>query len=97
MESITPLFTTIKSLPLLWPQQCPILFSSGAVAAHAATGTGRTALHQAALQGHLDTCMALVDSGADPAARDFSNQNPKMLASGNGHADVVAYFGEYLA
>ncbi|XP_047435062.1 cyclin-dependent kinase inhibitor 2A [Mugil cephalus] len=53
--------------------------------------TGTTPLHDAARTGFVDTVRLLVESGADPQARDNKNCLPVDLARQNGHADVVAF------
>ncbi|HEX9795092.1 MAG TPA: ankyrin repeat domain-containing protein [Planctomycetota bacterium] len=50
---------------------------------------GETALHWAALRGHPDLCVFLVEHGADPRAvgyrQDRSGRTPVQLAQDNGH------------
>lgn len=55
-----------------------------------ATGHGgRTALHEAALAGHLAVADALLSAGADPAARDALDRQPVHEAARGGHLDLV--------
>lgn len=49
-----------------------------APAMHAGTNkAGDTALHIAALKGHVGACRGLVDGGADPLRRNAKNRRPR--------------------
>ncbi|CAB1120608.1 unnamed protein product [Ectocarpus sp. CCAP 1310/34] len=50
---------------------------------------GKTPLHWAAGQGHVDTVLALVNAGALVDSRDHFNATPLMLAALGGHEHVV--------
>lgn len=51
----------------------------------------RTPLHAAAAKGHADVVALLLENGANPMARDTSdNATPLHWAAENGHLDVVA-------
>lgn len=54
---------------------------------------GNTALHEAALNGHLDLVKLLVKHGADVNIQSFEmfKDTPLIDASANGHLDVVKY------
>jgi len=52
---------------------------------------GVTALHLAALQGHLGVVKTLLEKGADPQARNDEGLTPAMLALRNGHIEVAKY------
>jgi ankyrin repeat protein len=53
---------------------------------------GNTALHWAALGGHLDAVKLLVETGASPALANDKNYVPLDLASFNNQVEVVDYF-----
>ncbi len=53
---------------------------------------GNTALHWAALNGHLAVVKLLVEAGASPALANDKNYVPLDLASLNDKVDVVDYF-----
>ncbi|CAB1120601.1 unnamed protein product [Ectocarpus sp. CCAP 1310/34] len=50
---------------------------------------GKTPLHWAAGQGHVDTVLALVDAGALVDSRDHFKATPLMLAALGGHEHVI--------
>ncbi|GAB6196154.1 ankyrin repeat domain-containing protein [Lysobacter xanthus] len=50
---------------------------------------GRSALHVAALAGHVEIVNVLLDAGADPALADAQGRTPLMDAVRGGHDDVV--------
>ncbi|XVF04858.1 hypothetical protein REPUB_Repub05bG0121500 [Reevesia pubescens] len=50
---------------------------------------GRTALHMAAANGHLDMVEYLIGSGADVNASNVENNTPLHWACLNGHVEVV--------
>ena len=51
--------------------------------------TGRTALHEAAIYGYLETVRCLLASGADKTAQDRWGQTAATLSRRNGHAEVA--------
>ncbi|XVF47240.1 hypothetical protein PTKIN_Ptkin03bG0093500 [Pterospermum kingtungense] len=50
---------------------------------------GRTALHMAAANGHLDIVQYLIGSGVDVNASNVENNTPLHWACLNGHVEVV--------
>ncbi|KAL4203682.1 hypothetical protein AMTRI_Chr01g105130 [Amborella trichopoda] len=50
---------------------------------------GRTALHMAAANGHLEVVDYLIRNGADPNASNMENNTPLHYACLNGHTQVV--------
>ncbi|OQR82320.1 ankyrin repeat protein [Achlya hypogyna] len=50
---------------------------------------GTTPLHEAAKNGHLEVCQALISAGADMNARNKDGSTPLHKAAKNGHLDVV--------
>jgi ankyrin repeat protein len=48
-----------------------------------------SALHAAALRGHVEACIALVELGAVVNALDDGGCTPVLLAADGGYADVV--------
>lgn len=60
----------------------------------AANEFGNTALHWAALGGHLETVKALMEAGAAPALANGGDYVPLDLALSKGHDAVVKYFFE---
>ncbi|MBJ6985069.1 ankyrin repeat domain-containing protein [Luteimonas sp. MC1750] len=50
---------------------------------------GRSALHEAALAGHVEIIGALLDARADPDARDSTGRTPLLDAAGGGHAAAL--------
>ena len=51
--------------------------------------TARTPLHMAARQGHVEVCELLLARGADVLAPEGHGAPPLVLASFEGHEDVV--------
>jgi hypothetical protein len=51
--------------------------------------SGRSALHQAAMQGHIAVVLFLLECGADPDLKDLKGKTPESLATENGHAAVA--------
>ncbi|BBU33381.1 hypothetical protein BTHE68_71150 (plasmid) [Burkholderia sp. THE68] len=62
---------------------------------NATDGNGRTALHLAAIRGHLQTCHVLLDAGIDLAARNRDGDDARALALAGGYVDVVALIDTY--
>lgn len=56
--------------------------------AHGRDDDGRTALHEAAEDGHEKECERLLDRGAHVNARDDDGRTPLHLAAKKGHKDV---------
>ncbi|XP_071494309.1 uncharacterized protein [Diadema antillarum] len=52
---------------------------------------GKTALHRASLQGHIDVVMALMEAGADANATDSSGNTPVIFAAEGDEPAVVKY------
>lgn len=52
---------------------------------------GESALHAAALFGHLSVCKQLVSAGADPQLRNHDSCSPIQIAEHHKHAAVVDY------
>lgn len=52
---------------------------------------GRTALHLAAFQGHLDTVKLLVDRGSSLSKRDQTGRTPFYFACSNGHLETARF------
>src|SRR5688572_13909740 len=50
---------------------------------------GRSALHEAALAGHLDIAAALLTAGADADARDLEGRSPFLEAARGGHLEML--------
>ena len=50
---------------------------------------GTTSLHAASSKGALNSCINLISLGADVNARDNGERTPLMLASHQGHKDIV--------
>jgi len=57
------------------------------VGAH--TPDGRTALHWAALAGHIEVAQLLINAKADVSARDNRGETALFAATSNGHSDVI--------
>src|SRR5262249_8224263 len=57
---------------------------------NAADPRGRTALHGAAVSGHMKVMKVLLDYSADVRLRDHDGQTPLALARAKGHADAAA-------
>ena len=51
---------------------------------------GRSALHRAAEEGHLDVITALIERGADVLSSQLNGQCALYSASAGGHAELVA-------
>jgi ankyrin repeat protein len=66
-----------------------VLLESDATDLRARNDNGATALHYAALGGHVDMVQWLLDRGADPACSDKEGDTPLTMASARGHAAVV--------
>jgi ankyrin repeat protein len=62
---------------------------------NAADPKGRTALHGAAVSGHMRVMKVLLDHGADVTVRDHDGQTPLALARAKGHADAIALLIEH--
>lgn len=75
-----------------------VLVAHGA-AIDAATNYGRTALHYAALRGHLDLVKFLVRAGADPARKSGTDKKHTPLddARAEGRTEVVAFLEQVAA
>lgn len=58
---------------------------------------GNTALHEAALNGHLDLVKLLINNGANVNVQSYEmlKDTPLIDASANGHLDVVMYLLEH--
>jgi cytohesin len=63
--------------------------ASGADVRYVNDATGQPPLHAAAASGCTACARALLQAGADAAARDADGRTPLSLATGNGHADVA--------
>jgi len=50
---------------------------------------GSTPLHTAAMIGHMDAVLLLLERGADPDARNSLDQSPLLYAAYGGHAAIV--------
>ena len=50
---------------------------------------GRTCLHAAAQNGHLDICRLLIDEGAQLEAKEGEDMTPLYLAARGGHVEIV--------
>ena len=61
-----------------------------------ADGFGRTALHFAAANGHLETARGLILCKADVFLRTHDGKMPLHLAAENEHSDLVAFLGSQL-
>ena len=57
--------------------------------------TGMTALHTAAISGHVHVARALVDAGASLNARDAKGRTPAQLAARRGHLELSQLLGGY--
>ncbi|MEG3194080.1 ankyrin repeat domain-containing protein, partial [Lysobacter sp. D1-1-M9] len=57
--------------------------------AGATSETGRTALHEASLAGHVDIATALLSAGADVATPDGAGATPVHEAARAGHSRVL--------
>ncbi|CAM9538860.1 unnamed protein product [Ectocarpus fasciculatus] len=65
------------------------LLAEGRIACDAKDRFGKTPLHWAAGQGHLDVVLTLIGAGALVDSRSHSKATPLMLAALSGHAHVV--------
>ena len=65
------------------------LLEHGADCTHASPFSGRTALHAACAEGHIDVALRLLHAGADPARRDARGLSPAELAAASHHLPVV--------
>ncbi|CAM9327967.1 unnamed protein product, partial [Ectocarpus sp. 13 AM-2016] len=61
------------------------LLAEGHIACDAKDRFGKTPLHWAAGQGHVDIVLALMDAGAMVDSRDHFKATPLMLAALGGH------------
>ncbi|CAN0368821.1 unnamed protein product, partial [Ectocarpus sp. 8 AP-2014] len=61
------------------------LLAEGRIACDAKDRFGKTPLHWAAGQGHVDIVLALMDAGALVDSRDHFKATPLMLAALGGH------------
>jgi len=52
-------------------------------------------LHEAAFQGHLDSCVVLLEAHAPLAPRTPKNETPLDLARGSGHLEVANFLSKY--
>ncbi len=50
---------------------------------------GRTALHEAALRGHVELVEVLLAAGADPSLHDFDHETAMLKAAVHGNLEVV--------
>lgn len=64
----------------------------GGTGAWALSSGGQTALHGAAINGHLGVAQFLLDNGAEADMRDNDSSTPFMCAVLGGHSDVAALF-----
>lgn len=55
-----------------------------------ADGSGKTALHHAAIHGMKELAKLLLELGANKNAEDAAGNKPIALAHSHGHADIVA-------
>ena len=53
--------------------------------------SNQTPLHLAALEGHLDVVMLLIQQGANINSLNTSNETPLHYASRQGHLDIIEY------
>lgn len=58
---------------------------------NAQNGSGNTALHWAALNGHLEAVKVLVEQGADPTIINHKGHDPIYEAESNDKSDVVEW------
>jgi ankyrin repeat protein len=57
---------------------------------------GRTALHNAAEEGHEEVVAWLLDKGADARSRDDNGMTPLIMASGSGHPGVLKMLYQHM-
>jgi len=86
--ALTPLMVGTKAGR---PEILKILLDRGAEPDFKDTKFGRTALHLAAVEGHLDAVRLLVDRGANIYARTFIGATPLMYAALGGHNEIVKF------
>jgi hypothetical protein len=55
------------------------------------TDDGKTALHLAAIKGHMEIAKLLVGAGIEVEAQDNSESTAAQLASKNGHNELSEY------
>jgi len=71
-----------------------VLLGMGANVDGVGRRTGRTALHEAALQGHAEIVRLLLDSGASTSVQDANRETPRDLAQRAGRADILVLLDE---
>jgi ankyrin repeat protein len=76
------------------PDKVQMLLEHGAQV-DAADPRRRTALHGAAVSGHVKVMKVLLDHGADVRLKDHQGQTPLALARAKGHTDVVALLKQH--
>jgi glycerophosphodiester phosphodiesterase len=67
------------------------LLAKGADVKATTTEHNYTALHLAAIDGHMEAAKLLVDAGIEVEALDQSEKTAAQLASENGHAELSEY------